>query len=708
MLSKKGEGSVTVVFTLVFIIILSVVGTILEAARLQSAAMIVSGDGQSALEAVYAGYARELFEDYGIFLLHEKYLPKGTVEQQMKKYLEEDLQESFLYKISVGDLVLEGQETALQNGVEAIKKQMLESVKYSEVKQLYNYIAESAGMLEDSSKQAKEVSEALDTDEDEELKEEILALMEAVDGIKVKEGTYSVATPFVKQFVPAKKEDAKLAIASAEVLADVEEECYFAGSDLEDLEKRINSVESLLVDNGTPKRIKKEKKAIQKTMRAGADALKNALEGIHGAQNTLGKISDFNKRKLKLTGMENRLASLEQILSAWNAVIEDSENITVSEEEYEKFLAAYLSARDGLKEWNVQALCFDYSGLGAEEDNPLDNLKSLLENSLLQLVIGDTKGLSKEKIVLADTVSAGKKKENSWQKKDYGTSLKKSEIDDADDGVVKQLDAYSEKAGKNKTGLAQNLMEKVLISHYIQIHFGSYVEEVSDKETALQYETEYILCGKSGDMDNLSSTINMISGFRTPLNLVYLLKNKEIRAKAKATATAVLGLCGLPALVKAGEYMILLCLAYEESLVDTAALLQGHRVPMAKSAKSFHMTYEELFTCSSKLIQKKAKSYPKGEEGLSAGFTYEEVLCFFMAAMKTDTLCYRALDLIQENMRCRYDSAYILKDGIIGSKISIEYSLPHKVLSLPVGNMLEFVGYRKRRQVQYGYSLTES
>ena len=167
MLSKKGEGSVTVVFTLVFIIILSVVGTILEAARLQSAAMIVSGDGQSALEAVYTGYARELFEDYGIFLLHEKYLPKGTVENQMIKYLEEDLQESFLYKISVEDLVLEEQETALQDGVEAIKKQMLESVKYDEVKQLYNCITESAGILEDSSKQAKEVSDALDADEDE-------------------------------------------------------------------------------------------------------------------------------------------------------------------------------------------------------------------------------------------------------------------------------------------------------------------------------------------------------------------------------------------------------------------------------------------------------------------------------------------------------------------------------------------------------------
>ena len=232
MLNRKKNGSVTVVFTLVFIIILSVVGTVLEAARLQSAAMIVTGTGQSALEAVYTGYARELFEDYGIFLLHEKYLPKGTVEDEMKKYLEEDLQESFLYKISVEDLVLEEQKTALQGGVEALKKQMVESVKYDEVKQLYHCIADSAEILEDSSKQAKEVSEGLDTDEDEELKEKILALMEAVDGVKVEEDTYSIKTPFVKQFVPVKKEDAKLSITSAEILEAVEKECYFAGGDM--------------------------------------------------------------------------------------------------------------------------------------------------------------------------------------------------------------------------------------------------------------------------------------------------------------------------------------------------------------------------------------------------------------------------------------------------------------------------------------------
>lgn len=703
MLSRKKEGSVTVVFTLVFIVVLSMLGTVLEAARLRSAGMIVSGDAQSALEAVYTGYARELFEDYGIFLLHEKYLPRGTVEEEMKSYLEQDLEESFLFKISAEDLVVEKQETALQGGIEALKKQMVESAGYDEVKQLYDCIAQSAGILEDSGKKAKEVSEELDADEDEELREELLALMEAVDGVKVDGDTYRIKTPFVKQFVPAKKEDAKLSVSSEEVLADIKEECYFAGSDLEALEKKVNTVEELIADSGEARKIKKEKKAIEKKMQAGADAVKSALEGVDTAQSTLEKIASADKKRLKLTKMEKQLALLKQILSAWNTAIEDSENITTSDGAYERFLISYLSGRDGLKMWNVHALAFDYSGLGTEEENPLDSLKSMLNNSLLQLVSGDVEDLSKKELKGSDRVSAGNNRENSWQKKDYGASLKKSEMNDADDGVVKQLDTYSEKAQKNKDGLVENLMEKVQISQYIRMHFGSYVEAASDKKTALQYETEYILCGKSGDMDNLSSVINMITALRTPLNLVYLMKDKKIRAKAKATAAAVLGLCGLPALVKAGECMILLCLAYEEALVDTAALLQGRRVPLIKTEASFHMTYEEMFACSSKLIQRKAKTYPKEEDGLSAGFTYGELLCFFMASMKVDTLCYRALDLIQENMRCRYDSAYMLKEGILHSRISIGYSLPQKVLSLPVANILEFMGYRKRRVVQYGY-----
>lgn len=48
-----------------------------------------------------------------------------------------------------------------------------------------------------------------------------------------------------------------------------------------------------------------------------------------------------------------------------------------------------------------------------------------------------------------------------------------------------------------------------------------------DESAGIDYTLEYILCGKSGDKENLEQTMLELSGIRTGMNLAYLITDKS-------------------------------------------------------------------------------------------------------------------------------------------------------------------------------------
>ena len=72
-MKKMVRGELTVFLSLVFLLLLSFVGAILESASLQVAKNEKRADAGRAIESVFAEYQRELFEGYGIFALDGSY-----------------------------------------------------------------------------------------------------------------------------------------------------------------------------------------------------------------------------------------------------------------------------------------------------------------------------------------------------------------------------------------------------------------------------------------------------------------------------------------------------------------------------------------------------------------------------------------------------------------------------------------------------------
>ena len=53
--------------------------------------------------------------------------------------------------------------------------------------------------------------------------------------------------------------------------------------------------------------------------------------------------------------------------------------------------------------------------------------------------------------------------------------------------------------------------------------------DTEEKETALSYELEYLLCGKESDEKNLKATVNKLLLLREGVNFVYILADGEMR-----------------------------------------------------------------------------------------------------------------------------------------------------------------------------------
>ncbi|HHV09703.1 MAG TPA: hypothetical protein GXX75_05415 [Clostridiales bacterium] len=171
-----------------------------------------------------------------------------------------------------------------------------------------------------------------------------------------------------------------------------------------------------------------------------------------------------------------------------------------------------------------------------------------------------------------------------------------------------------------------------------------------EKPSLLTYEQEYLIVGKASDKENLYSVIMKIIFLRTILNFITVVSDSTARAEAKAAAVAIVGFTGLPILIGVVQVLVLIIWALEEALFDTCALLSGKEVPLIKNEIS--LKFHELFLISRGYLEKKVQGFtwPKG-----ISLSYQNYLQLFLLMGGETGLAYRSMDLMQENIRLRYE-----------------------------------------------------
>lgn len=240
-------------------------------------------------------------------------------------------------------------------------------------------------------------------------------------------------------------------------------------------------------------------------------------------------------------------------------------------------------------------------------ENPLEIIKKVKNMGILVLVAKDPDALSQKALELSALPS--------------GRSLEKGNLP-----IIKE-----------QGGLSGN----VLFQEYLLEHF-SYMT-LQKKEGALDYQLEYILCGKGSDQENLKGVVNRLLLLREGSNFVYALSNQEMQAQAGALAAAIVGVLAVPGLVTVTKMALLLAWSYGESLLDVRTLLSGGKIALEKTADTWKLSLENLGRIT-ELLQEDGDSDQKG-------LTYPEYLRMLLFTGKKAQYPMRGLDLIEANLK---------------------------------------------------------
>lgn len=260
------------------------------------------------------------------------------------------------------------------------------------------------------------------------------------------------------------------------------------------------------------------------------------------------------------------------------------------------------------------------------QQNPLELIKKLRKQGILALTLPKGKTVSDKKISV----------ENCLLKRDCAK-------------------------GNFKLQKSPGWYERILMQEWIKPFAGN--AAAPNKGGALSYGTEYIICGRDSDLENLKRVVKKILLLREGMNFLYLKQDAIKQGEAMEAACAIAGATANPAVIAAVKEGILAAWAYAESICDVKALLAGGRIPALKNAACWQTALSNLGAAVS------------GEyRGEASGMSYGQYLDVLLYALSAKQAAYRSMDLMELYVKskkgyeaCRMDAM------LVGIKARVSY-----------------------------------
>ncbi|MBQ7864070.1 MAG: hypothetical protein IJ353_06355 [Lachnospiraceae bacterium] len=299
-----------------------------------------------------------------------------------------------------------------------------------------------------------------------------------------------------------------------------------------------------------------------------------------------------------------------------------------------------------MEEYCVDGLWFSYGEIVVAEQtfqNVTGFLSELLTTGILSLVGISEEEVSERSLSGKDLPSAGLEEESLWEELT---------------ACMEEVQALFQSGGIKEVLLAagNSMLNGTALELYSMKYFHRYGE--ASPYTRLNYEREYLIFGKEGDKTNLLSMVLYLVAIRALFNMVMILKQPDRVVQLETLSAGVAGFTGMPVLAAVVKYSVLLLWSVEEALVDANALLQGKRIAVVGPGR---VSFGELFLMNKAAIERKADLCPDG-----VGAAYSDYLALVSLTRRTKDKTYRALDLIQENIRFRYRDSFRIRNLVTG------------------------------------------
>lgn len=289
-----------------------------------------------------------------------------------------------------------------------------------------------------------------------------------------------------------------------------------------------------------------------------------------------------------------------------------------------------------------------------EVSNPVNTIKELKNLSILDLVIEDLSNVSNKNI--------------------------RNQVELPSKRQLKKGDATFQV----KT---ESLFNQVLFNEYLIEKFPNYLSDSSnDNQEGLDYQAEYILCGKKSDKVNLEMVAEKLLLIREGINFSYLLTHRQHEAEVLATAI----LWYAPALAPVLALLILLAWAFAESVIEVRMLFSGKKVPLLKSSQNWILDLNNL--------DKLADMLDSGETD-EGGLDYEGYLKLITYFSNVKNKTMRSLDLIELTIQSKTNKNFKIDNCTQAFTTTIDYKAEGLFLRLPFKTI-------ERGSKSYRYSIT--
>lgn len=340
-------------------------------------------------------------------------------------------------------------------------------------------------------------------------------------------------------------------------------------------------------------------------------------------------VTDKNGR-LFIKGISNDMQesilseNIQSLYSAYEAIKGLLENQNVDLENIDTALE-YLNSQSGTQQEMQQ----EHTNVPNEitlKKNPLEVIKKLQKQGILQLVLKEPDSVSEKAFETRNLVSKRAKKEGTLE---------------ADTNI--------------------NWTDTVLFQQYLLQYFGCYGKE--KENSALSYELEYLIGKKQDDTANLKATVNKILLTRQAVNLLYLLSDAKKTAMARSVALGFVAVGVPPSVIEILKTGILTAWAYAESILDLRTLLAGKKIPLIKSSYSWTLEIDKIANIGN--------GFPMAKESEN-GISYENYVRVLLFFEQEEELAFRAMDIMEAYIQ-KKDADFWIDEIVIGTEIEIEY-----------------------------------
>lgn len=225
------------------------------------------------------------------------------------------------------------------------------------------------------------------------------------------------------------------------------------------------------------------------------------------------------------------------------------------------------------------------------------------------------------------------------------------------DGISDDKESYKQLNIMSKNNTIS--VDKLILGEYELDKFNYYNKELLNENTksgSEKLEVERLIAGKESDLENIKEIINKIMLIRIAMNVLHIYKDARKRQAVRQFAITLFSGFS-PLMVEAMFLVLITAWGISQSIVDVKRLMKNERVKFMHDDESWTMSIENILSVARENISVEESN---GDDG---GFSlnYKDYLRILLASTNQSTIDERMGRIIEHNLKSTQENFDIEK-----------------------------------------------